>query len=50
MPKFQLSTILGAAVSICVALQHAFPDQPWIGLLAAGLTAIGMDEKDLAKV
>jgi hypothetical protein len=44
MPNFDLSTILGASVTALTLAQAAFPQQQWIGMLLAGVTAIVMKE------
>ena len=42
--SFDLSTILGASVSVLTIAQAAFPQQQWIGMLLAGVTAVVMKE------
>jgi hypothetical protein len=45
MPKFDLSTILGFTLAVFGVAQQFFPNQTWLGPVAAGLTAIVLQEE-----
>lgn len=44
LPNLNLSTILGVSLGLLATLQHFFPDQPWIGQVAAAASAILLPE------
>jgi hypothetical protein len=44
MPSFDLSTILGASAVVLAIATQLFPNQQWLAMIFAGVSAVVMKE------